>query len=175
MDIIYDSLFDEQLDKLGDYYSGWQAILHPEEEPPRISLETYRQGEISGEIWNGRALVLVTIPSPIAKADPIKEWLLEREDQIQAVLEGYEPHWDGNNWKGRLSEKADEALESLVRSSEEGFRYPDDLPTYWDAYDWFVDIPEDRNAELLVEQALEDDVHLDLEDVQTYLDDIQDE
>jgi len=177
MDIIFDSLFDEQLDRLGDYYSGWQVCLHPEEEPPRVSLETYRQGETSGEIWNGRVRVLMTIPKPIAKAGAIKTWFQEREDRLRTVLEGYEPLWDGSNWRGKLSKQAAEALESLYRESEEGFHYPEDLPTYWDAGDWFLDAPDPdkRDVELLVEKALDDGVYLDPDDVQRYLDDLDED
>ena len=108
----------------------------------------------------------------------MKEWLQEREEILVEIAEAYEVEWNGHNHVGNLTEKAWGLLHEIQMTMPEAFRYPEDLPQYWDVGDWFMDgppEPEKRDVEFLVENARNMGAHLEPDEVKEYLKELTEE
>lgn len=79
-------------------------------------------GEIGNAIpctvFNGTTL-RIAIPNYLTQ-DGYKALHEEIKDEIQTVLDGFTEVWDGNNWVGKLTDDAREALEELERKANQG-------------------------------------------------------
>jgi hypothetical protein len=176
MDIHWDPDFSSPLNKLGEYWHGWQINLYPErDDGPTIILEPFRQGQSTFYLFHNRALTLWSKVIDLVDATPLKKWLEERTGDLEEILEGFDTKWDGNNTIGTLTEDARETLGRLQMDMESAFEHTEELLQYWEVYDWFMNgnpEPDERDAEALVEEAKSAGAHLDLKEVQEYLEEL---
>lgn len=73
---------------------------------------------------------------PTLTEDSVNRLMGEIEGFAQQVLDGYDQHWDGNNWVAKFSEEAEQAIESIseIVADYQGESYF--VVEYWD--DWFA-------------------------------------
>ncbi|MBD3262531.1 MAG: hypothetical protein GF334_12835 [Candidatus Altiarchaeales archaeon] len=181
-DIIWDPDFDTKLHKLGDYFHGWQVNLYPEggiddDDDPTIMLEPFRQGETTHSLWHKLGLTLWSQPNNLVFGRKLKEFLEERVEDLEEIINGFETVWNGNNHVGRLTEDAEDALQDIQMTMEDKFsRYAYSLPQYWDVWDWFSQgepDPEHRDVDTLLQEAEDNDIYLDREELESYLEQLE--
>jgi hypothetical protein len=169
IEITYDDAFGERLEIQSDYYDGWQVTLT---EKGAVELRTSRQNETFGDEWHNRAWSLLGVPGRAADLSQVREWIEDREEDLQKVIRGYTCTWDGSNHKGCLDDSATSALFDVQMGLEEFCRDPTVTPCYWYPGMFFDAEPPEpgrRNAETLVADALEEGHYLDADEVEQYL------
>lgn len=99
--------------------------------------DTYSIGAgTSADIWHNRHLSVANVPVD-AVPFALDEWLQGKAEIIDEIIAGYlGSEWNGNNYVGSWTERAQELADAL--SDEISMAYSQfDLPTYWDAGDYY--------------------------------------
>lgn len=93
-------------------------IIYVKWEEKTATVETQmRTNSTDGAVWNGLASVF-SLPVDTDFTQFAEFYKDEIQPILQKIGEGFESEWDGNNWKGRFSEEANELLRNLDQKLE---------------------------------------------------------
>lgn len=156
-----------------------RVVYSPEDNEVEVS--TLHGNGVPMLVYEYREHVLYQVPDGTADVSALVEEL-ESEDiqnRLLTVKSGYSTEWTGSNYRGSLTENAEDVLESIRERLEFVCQ---DLPTYCDADDYFMDVSgshivplaldNDRQGTIdtIVSEAISDGYHLDKTDIDMYLD-----
>lgn len=86
------------------------------------------------DAFSRKHLRIGSIPLDLADGEWLADVVRGFEDSLRDIADGHDVYWDGNNYRGRLTEEASETLE---RVQEEFVKVLEEAPTFWDAGEWF--------------------------------------
>jgi len=143
-----------------DFSGKWQTDIYFDPERSIVWTFLNTGNSVPSDAWHGiDKHILKVLPGAIASS--VHRYLLDNEDIILSILEGYEgQEWDGSNHKGSWTE---DSMDQLALLHQE----PTEIGFYWDAGEWFSPIERDlkeswkagKTADAIIdEQGCGDDV-----------------
>lgn len=128
--------FDNQPEH--DPYTGGETYtelwINPDTRQIAVT-QQYHDNATPIKEWHG---VEITLSVPGIEEDELRKFLTDNED-IEAIIKGHTVVWDGNNHVGRLTYKAQQAIEKLQYELD---WLGDVCPSEWsvvDVEDWLQD------------------------------------
>lgn len=137
-------------DYFGTAYNNVQLVLDPNLDrfgKPRPRVSTWANVGPGWPSSTEQRLVLVLCRlRPDVCADSLQDWLEQREDELEAICEGYEEEHVGGSWIGSWFDDAASLADALGDKIEQAL-VDHEIDSYWKAGDWFVDAPDIGDAE----------------------------
>jgi hypothetical protein len=100
----------------------WAVRLYPEHPSvdggALIALEPSTKEGYPVNVLRHLAFGLWYGPHDLATAEGVVDYLRDHKEQIQEILTGFHTRWDGSNYVGRLTEKAQDALDEMIEDME---------------------------------------------------------
>lgn len=153
----------QSIEAIKDYdFSGqWKTNIYLDPEAKNIYPFT-NTNCIPGTAYHNIDQFILTV-SPSAIAASVYDYLIEIEEELQAIIEEYQgSEWNGNNHVGRWSE------EGMNLKAALSMNHHPEIASYWDAGDWFEPVTgelktaweEGKTAEEIIdEQGCGDEIN----------------
>jgi len=97
-------------------------------------------GAVPARVWHGRELQFA-IPGTL-KPEAVNCLMRELADDMQAILDGAEVVWNGNNYVGKFTDDAQDIIARLICDLDGRDWDPDDQIQHADAANWVLSGPD---------------------------------
>lgn len=136
----------QSIEEIGqeDFAGEWKTDIYLDPESKKLYSFT-ATGGIPMDAYHKIDRRILTV-SPTAIASSVERYLIEIEDELESLIEGYQgSDWNGSNHIGSWSEDALLILEKIAETQIDSISHHS-IAHYWDADEWFSPITSDLKS-----------------------------